>query len=646
MGYHKINKKNKGQSGNAPMQRLVQGAHSRRHQAHVAAQDALQPNKHTTDVQAGQESGPSMASIVHNNDLDEMLALADLAGRDYSAERENLTVIAIEGRKVAVDPTQKAVEAAEAREMHTESVRCPRRPPWTTTMAADELDYRERESFLAWRRKLAEVEEDPRLMVTPFEKNLEVWRQLWRVLERSDLVVQVVDARDPELYRCQDLEDYVQELDPNKQCVLLLNKADLLPEALRLRWAKHFAALGVQYIWWSAKAAEDLAAADDDDPPEDPTPPAPDLETPDPQELESFQCKVLSREELMAKLEWLAAQAAGLPPQNERGEDVDGAEGAGVPVRRAVAGFVGYPNVGKSSTLNALVGVHKASVAATPGKTKHFQTINISPSFMLCDSPGLVFPQFSQSKADMVLAGVLPIDRLTDMRDPVDLIARRVPRTNLENVYGIFLPRPADHEDPHRPPSAAELLRAFAAARGYVVQMGRPDEMRAGRILLKDIRDGKLNCCRLPSAQPSAAEAKMIDFWTPQVAPKRAKERANTHSEATTLGQELTQLGSLGLGGAQQDAINPRRLGVKTAGQDLLGIGAQLSSQTQMSSDLSSSYISKQESKGKEVRASHKFQHKIARSKGNRGQEAAAGGDGGMLLMGKRGGIRPASMQA
>lgn len=60
------------------------------------------------------------------------------------------------------------------------------------------------------------------------------------------------------------------------------------------------------------------------------------------------------------------------------------------------------------------------------------------------------------------------------MRDPVDLIARRVPRTNLENVYGIFLPRPADHEDPHRPPSAAELLRAFAAARGYVVQMGAP----------------------------------------------------------------------------------------------------------------------------------------------------------------------------
>jgi large subunit GTPase 1 len=56
------------------------------------------------------------------------------------------------------------------------------------------------------------VEEDNRLMVTPFEKNLEVWRQLWRVLEKSHLVVQVVDARDPLLYRCEDLEHYVEEV--------------------------------------------------------------------------------------------------------------------------------------------------------------------------------------------------------------------------------------------------------------------------------------------------------------------------------------------------------------------------------------------------------------------------------------------------
>ena len=49
----------------------------------------------------------------------------------------------------------------------------------------------ERTSFLVWRRNLALLEEEEGLVLTPFEKNLEVWRQLWRVLERSDIVVQV-----------------------------------------------------------------------------------------------------------------------------------------------------------------------------------------------------------------------------------------------------------------------------------------------------------------------------------------------------------------------------------------------------------------------------------------------------------------------
>ncbi len=38
------------------------------------------------------------------------------------------------------------------------------------------------------------LEEDEKLVLTPFEKNIEVWRQLWRVLERSDIVVQVTSA--------------------------------------------------------------------------------------------------------------------------------------------------------------------------------------------------------------------------------------------------------------------------------------------------------------------------------------------------------------------------------------------------------------------------------------------------------------------
>lgn len=75
-------------------------------------------------------------------------------------------------------------------------------------------------------------------------------------------------------------------------------------------------------------------------------------------------------------------------------------------------GLVGYPNVGKSSTLNKILGYKKVSVSATPGKTKHFQTIRVDQDLMLCDCPGLVMPSFALDKAEMVIWGILPIDQL------------------------------------------------------------------------------------------------------------------------------------------------------------------------------------------------------------------------------------------
>jgi len=66
----------------------------------------------------------------------------------------------------------------------------PRRPAWREDQSAEAVDAQERAAFVAWRRELAAVEEGERLVLTPFEKNLEVWRQLWRVLERSHVVVQ------------------------------------------------------------------------------------------------------------------------------------------------------------------------------------------------------------------------------------------------------------------------------------------------------------------------------------------------------------------------------------------------------------------------------------------------------------------------
>ena len=68
-------------------------------------------------------------------------------------------------------------------------------------MTAEEIDRSEKNAFLVWRREIAALENsNTSFRVTPYEKNLEVWRQLWRSLERSDMAIQIVDARNPLLF--------------------------------------------------------------------------------------------------------------------------------------------------------------------------------------------------------------------------------------------------------------------------------------------------------------------------------------------------------------------------------------------------------------------------------------------------------------
>uniref|UniRef100_A0A0D3D4H2 Uncharacterized protein n=1 Tax=Brassica oleracea var. oleracea TaxID=109376 RepID=A0A0D3D4H2_BRAOL len=55
--------------------------------------------------------------------------------------------------------------------------------PRISEISVEELDANEKQTFLNWRRMF----ENEKLVLTPFEKNLDIWRQFWRVLERSDL---------------------------------------------------------------------------------------------------------------------------------------------------------------------------------------------------------------------------------------------------------------------------------------------------------------------------------------------------------------------------------------------------------------------------------------------------------------------------
>ncbi|CDP15565.1 unnamed protein product [Coffea canephora] len=370
-------------------------------------------------------------------------------------------------------------------------------PPWNSKMSVEELDANERQAFLAWRRSLARLEENEKLVLTPFEKNLDIWRQLWRVVERSDLLVMVVDARDPLFYRCPDLEAYAQEVDQHKRTLLLVNKADLLPLSVREKWATYFRLHGILFIFWSAKAA--YAALEGKKISSSSRMQNEQLESVD------FETKIYGREELLARLqseaEEIVSMRNGSAPNNSSPSyDYSSEENLfeNTVSKCVIVGFVGYPNVGKSSTINALVGEKRTGVTSTPGKTKHFQTLIISEKLTLCDCPGLVFPSFTSSRYEMIASGVLPIDRMTEHREAVQVVANRVPRQMIEDVYNISLPKPKSYELQTRPPLASELLRTYCASRGYVAASGLPDETRAARQILKDYIDGKLPHYELP----------------------------------------------------------------------------------------------------------------------------------------------------
>ncbi|EGV64572.1 hypothetical protein PSN45_004891 [Yamadazyma tenuis] len=434
-----------------------------------------------------------LRSVTQENSLDEFLNTAQLADTDFTADKGNQIKIIKVGNTSIVNQngllTPEEMEQIRIKHQIFENkLTIPRRPKWSKEQSKLEIERQENLSFLEWRRDLAKLTENNDLILTPFERNLEVWRQLWRVVERCDLVVQIVDARNPLFFRSVDLVNYVNGLsDPEhnlpKNNLLLVNKADLLTVEQRVEWARFFIQKNINFVFFSAANANEQLEKQNEQLDQR-------IEEEEDHEDENHSHldldKELAEKVKILKIEELEELFISESPHFEFDPEF--------PDRKLQIGLVGYPNVGKSSTINALVGSKMVSVSATPGKTKHFQTIHLSPKILLCDCPGLVFPNFAYTNGELVCNGVLPIDQLREHIPPVSLVCQRIPKFYLEALYGIHIEiKKVEDGGNGEYPVASELLNAYARSRGYMTQgFGSADEPRAARYILKDYINGKL----------------------------------------------------------------------------------------------------------------------------------------------------------
>ncbi|WRT65671.1 uncharacterized protein IL334_002616 [Kwoniella shivajii] len=564
------------------------------------AKEAVAPKE--SQLYTLDESNP-LASITHERDLDEFLANAALADHDFTTERSKMRIISAPNMP-APETNPYLLSAQEEKEVikkkrdMASDLKVPRRPAWTRKMTRLELEKQERDAFLDWRRDLAQLAEKSSLLMTPFERNIQLWRQLWRVLERSHLIVQIVDARNPLGFRCADLEDYVQEIGSDetdeeitvpgkgkRRSLLLINKADLLTYDQRCQWAEHFEKQNISYAFFSAanaaalqeqaekqrqRLAGEIPVEDDDANSDEDNEEKIQEEEEEQAELEEAneipsddddetESEIDEEEELAEQVkktrfdddyeEGWSTEGEGEDENDQSDGEVEEqlAQGERVSLEKVVqeiaakygappegeeenirtrvlsvteleelfinsapdiklfatprdpeptklmVGLVGYPNVGKSSTINALLGAKKVSVSATPGKTKHFQTLVLSDTVTLCDCPGLVFPQFANTQADMVVDGVLPIDQMREYSAPADLLCKRIPREILEGTYGIRIDVRDVEDGGTGQVGWEEFLSTYAIARGMTrSSFGMPDTSRAARYILKDYVNAKL----------------------------------------------------------------------------------------------------------------------------------------------------------
>ncbi|RKP05750.1 hypothetical protein THASP1DRAFT_32414 [Thamnocephalis sphaerospora] len=478
----------------------------------------------TRSAAPSQQSGQKAWTL---RDRTKRSAHTDSDAQKLYTELEKLTREQINlGRRTAMRPFTRLDKTAlevSFESVHPAVVDFPKRPPWKRGQSKESLDEQEARYFEDW--MLQTFAKFPRHQLSFFERNLEVWRQLWRVLEMSDVLLFVVDVRHPVLHFPPALYEYVTK-ELHKPLVVILNKTDLVSRETAMAWSiyleERFPGIRVAHFgsfhrdagdymddsaleWmrrnakkqrrrrYCATGAGDVISAIHDvlsehlremvcweevyakysRKEED----GEETHAVDAETTEGKISKGLDALDIADSDEenddHLDQEAHGKEEEEEEEEEeketAQGVQNASSkrakPRRWVTVGLVGHPNVGKSSMINSIFGRTVVSASKTPGHTKHFQTLHLLPTLRLCDGPGLVFPSLLPRPLQ---AERIPVERILNLQPPAST------GTNYKWT-------------------AWDICEAFATQCGFITaKTARPDGARGANQLLRLVNDGRL----------------------------------------------------------------------------------------------------------------------------------------------------------
>ena len=272
------------------------------------------------------------------------------------------------------------------------------------------------------------------------------WESIKRIITESDLVLEILDARLVELSRNEEVERLVKEV--GRPMVYVVNKSDLVPREDLKKQVQALQESGAYVVFVSAKKKKTIRL------------------------LMYMIKKVFNKYGKHVTIK----RKKGEPKVVHRVAKAD-----------IVVGVLGYPNVGKSSLINALCHKKKVKVSKKAGTTHGIHWIRLNDEIKLIDSPGVI-PLKADDDIRYGLIGARDNEKL---RNP-DMVAYAIikyfvkdNKKALERLYDVEIPE--DELD-----DTYAIIERIAKRKAFLLKGGVIDENRVIELIVRNWQEGKL----------------------------------------------------------------------------------------------------------------------------------------------------------